>query len=218
MATKPTYEELQQRVKGLEEEAVKHSRTEEVLRQSEERYRTILEVLDVAYFEVDLEGNYTFVNDRQCLVFGYTREEMIGMNHRVITPEEEVETVEEAFAQAYQTGEPVRGLSYKMIGKDGTAGFTETSAVPIRNKEGEIIGFRGIGRDVTERKQMEESIQQRTAELEQKSQELADANARLKKETEKLERINKLFVNRELRMKELKQEIKELKEKIQEEG
>ncbi len=216
MDKKPAYEELEQSIKELEEEAVKHSRIEEALMQPEERYRTILEVLDEAYFEVDLEGNYTFVNDRQCRAFGYTKEEMTGMNYRVITPEEEVETVEEAFAQAYQTGEPVRCLSYKMVGKDGTIGFTEVSAVPIRNKEGGIIGFRGIGQDVSERMQMEENIRQRAVELEQKSQELAEANVRLKEQTEKLERMNKLFLDRELKMKELKEEIKELKSKMQE--
>jgi PAS domain S-box-containing protein len=218
MDKNPTYEELEQKIKELEEEAVKHSRTEEVLRQSEERYRTILEVLDVAYFEVDLEGNYTFVNDRQCSVFGSTREEMIGMNSRVVTLEEELKIPEEAFGHAYQTGEPVRDLSYKMVGKDGAIGFTEVSAVPVRNKEGEIVGFRGIGRDVTEQKQVEERIRQYITELEHKSQELAEANPRLKEKTEKLERMNKLFVDRELRMKELKEEVKKMKKKMQEGG
>jgi PAS domain S-box-containing protein len=215
MDKKPAYEELEQSIKELEEEAVKHSRIEEALMQSEERYRTILDELDLAYFEVDLEGNYTFVNDRQCSVFGYTKEEMIGMNYRVITPEEERKIPDEAFAHAFLTGEPVKRISYKMAAKDQPAGFTEVSAVPIRNKEGEIIGFRGIGQDVSERMQMEESIRQHAAELEQKSQELAEANARMKIQTEKLERVNKLFLDRELKMKELKEEIKELKSMMQ---
>lgn len=183
--------------------------------QSEERYRTILDELDVAYFEVDLEGNYTFVNDRQCSAFGYTKEEMIGMNYRVITPEEERKIPDEAFAHAFLTGEPVKRISYKMIGKDRTAAFTEVSAVPIRNKEGEIIGFRGIGHEVSERMQMEESIRQSAAEIEQKSRELAEANTRLKDQTEILEKMNKMFLDRELKMTELKEKIKELKSKMQ---
>lgn len=184
--------------------------------QSEERYRTILDELDLAYFEVDLEGNYTFVNDRQCSAFGYTKEEMIGMNHRVITPEEERKIPDEAFAHAFLTGEPVKRISYKMIGKDRTAAFTEVSAVPIRNKEGEIIGFRGIGQEVPERMQMEESIRQSAAELEQKSRELAETNGRLKEQTEILEKMNKMFLDRELKMTELKEKIKELKSKMRE--
>ncbi len=61
---------------------------------------------------------------------------------------------------------------------------------------------------------MEENIRQRAVELEQKSQELAEANVRLKEKTEKFERMNKLFADRELRMKELKEEIKKLKRNI----
>ena len=151
---------LRQRVSELEAAETGRKQVEEALRLSEEKYRTILEEMDEAYFEIDLEGNYTFVNDRHCRVMGYSREETIGMNYRVITPEEELETVDEAFGQAYRTGEPVRRLSYRVVGKDGVIGFTEVSASPMRNQQGEIIGFRGIGRDVTERKQMEEALRQ----------------------------------------------------------
>src|SRR3972149_11885266 len=52
---------------------------EEVLRQSEERYRAILENIKEAYFEDDLAGNFTFVNDVLCRLLGYTRQELIGM-------------------------------------------------------------------------------------------------------------------------------------------
>ena len=111
---------------------------EEALRQAEEKYRTILEEMEDAYFEVDLEGNYTFVNDQYCRVLGYSREETIGMNSRVVTAEEDYEYMLNAFTQAYETGEPIRHLSYRMVGKAGEMGWTEVSAVPMRNQQGKL--------------------------------------------------------------------------------
>ena len=167
-------EELEKKVKErtteLETEVTEHKQLEEVLRQAEEKYRTVLEEMEDAYFEVDLEGNFTFVNDQHCRALGYSREEMIGMNSRVTTYEEDYESMYNAFTQIYQTGEPLRNFAHRIVGKDGETGWTEVSAVPMRNQQGEIIGFRGVGHNVTERKQMEESIRQYTTEVERKTQ------------------------------------------------
>ena len=133
---------------------------EEALKQAEEKYRTILEEMEDAYFEVDLEGNYTFVNDAHCRAMGYSREETIGMNSRAVTAEEDYEYMFNAFRHAYETGEPIRHLSYRMVGKDGEMGWTEVSAVPLRNQQGAIIGFRGIGHDITERNRAEEKLRE----------------------------------------------------------
>ena len=65
----------------------------------------------------------------------------------------------DAFSRIYTTGKPEKDIFYKIIRKDGTIIFIENSGFPLKNKKGEIIGFRGIGRDITERKQAEEKIQ-----------------------------------------------------------
>jgi two-component system NtrC family sensor kinase len=135
-------------------------RAEEALRQSEEKYRTILEEMEDAYFEVDLGGHLTFVNDATCCDLGYSREELIGKSYKDYTAEEDIESVFRVFNEVYQTGVPNKGFAWKTIRKDGHHGFAETSVSPLRNDKGEIIGFRGIGRDVTERKQAEEKLQQ----------------------------------------------------------
>jgi len=140
--------------------------TEEALRQSEERYRTILEEMEDGYYEVDLAGNYTSFNDATCRAYGYSREEMMGMNYRVYTPKEETERVYKTYNQIYRTGKPNKGFTYEVVRKDGSTGFGELAAFPLRNQEGKIIGFRGVSRDVTERKRMEEERR----ELERKAQ------------------------------------------------
>jgi PAS domain S-box-containing protein len=134
------------------------NKAEEALRESEERYRTILEEMQDGYFEVDLAGNFTFVNDAVCRQLGYSREELIGMNNRTITANDDVENVYKAFNQVYREGQPVRAFTFNTVRKDGSSGLGELSIFPLRNKGGEIIGFRGIGRDIAERLRMIEAL------------------------------------------------------------
>ncbi|HRS98165.1 MAG TPA: response regulator, partial [Smithella sp.] len=62
----------------------------QLLIHSEEKYRTILENIEESYFEVDLAGNHTFVNDKVCRDLGYTKEEILGMNSRQTTAPEDL--------------------------------------------------------------------------------------------------------------------------------
>ncbi len=132
---------------------------EEALRESEERYRTILEDIEEGYFEVDLAGRSTFINDSLCKIYGYPREEFLGTDNRRFTDKENAKRVYEAFNQVYRTGEPGRIFDYEIIRKDGTKRQVEVFPSLRRDSSGKPIGFRGITRDVTERKQAEEALQ-----------------------------------------------------------
>ncbi len=131
---------------------------EEKLRRSEEKYRSIIANMQEGYFELDLAGNYTFVNDAECRNIGYSREELIGMNNRQFQDETNAQRMYQLFRELYRTGKPVKALDVEIIRKDGTKGFNEISASLIMDAEGKPIGFRGISRDVTERKRVEEII------------------------------------------------------------
>jgi diguanylate cyclase (GGDEF)-like protein/PAS domain S-box-containing protein len=131
---------------------------EEAVKKSEERYRTMLDEIQDSYFEVDLAGNFTFVNDAMCRTMGYSEEELIGINYKVFAAKEDVDVVYRDFNRVYKTGETIKGLSYKFIQKNGTVGFGELSISAIKNEEGEVIAFRGIARDVTERKHLEQEL------------------------------------------------------------
>jgi len=135
-------------------------RADEALRRSEEKYRTILENIQDGYLEVDLAGNFTFVNDAQCRNLGYTREELIRMNNRQYTDQTTARKLYQTFNEVYRTGEPVKVLDLEVIRKDGTKAFNEISVSLIRDSEGKPIGFRGISRDVTERKRAEETLRE----------------------------------------------------------
>ncbi|MGD0352504.1 MAG: response regulator [Dehalococcoidia bacterium] len=129
---------------------------EKALRQSEEKYRTVLEEMREGYYEIDLAGNFTLVNAAMCFLLGYSKEELMGTKYRECTPEEHTKTISEAYSRVHRTGEPVLDLHHEVIRKDGSRGFIETSVFLMRNEKGENIGFRGIGRDITERKKVED--------------------------------------------------------------
>jgi diguanylate cyclase (GGDEF)-like protein/PAS domain S-box-containing protein len=133
---------------------------EEALRESEERYRTILENIEDGYFEVDVSGNFTFFNDSVCRMLGNTRAELMGMNHRQYTDKENSQKLYRAFNNVFRTGEPSPGVDYEIIGKDRTKRYLQSSASLIRNSSGQPIGFRGIMRNITDRKRMEEALRE----------------------------------------------------------
>ncbi len=146
--------------RGITRDVTQRKKMEEALRQSEEKYRTILEEMNDAYFEVDLAGNYTLLSNTSARLLGYSPEEMAGKNSISFIFKEDVPVVVGAFNKIYITGEPVRNTIYRAVHKDGTIGIAELNGFPLKNEKGEIIGFRGIARDITERRQMEEKILQ----------------------------------------------------------
>ncbi len=136
------------------------------LQASEEKYRTILENIEDGYFEVDLQGNFTFYNDATCEILGYAPDELMGVNNREYMDEATARHIYRIFNTVYRTGNPSPPVTWELIRRDGTRCFVETMVSLIRDTDGEPIGFRGIGRDTTERKRAEVEIQRRTAQLE----------------------------------------------------
>ena len=80
MATNPTYEELEQRVKELENEAFDRKRMEEALRESEEKHRLFFENCPIGIIHYTSEGTVTEVNDAMIAIFGSSRDKLVGLN------------------------------------------------------------------------------------------------------------------------------------------
>jgi len=144
--------------RGITRDITERKQTEESLRQSEEKFRNILESIQEGYFEVDLNGNFTFYNDSMSRLIGYSKEEMLGMHYTQFTNEETAKKVYKAFNEVYSTGEPSKGFDWQIIRKDGIEGFIETSISLQKDSSGKSTGFKGIVHDITERKRAEEQI------------------------------------------------------------
>ncbi|HQI80766.1 MAG TPA: PAS domain S-box protein, partial [Deltaproteobacteria bacterium] len=147
-------------IHGVSRDVTDRRKAEAALRESEEKYRTILETMDEAYFELDLQGNYTFVNASQCRILGYPREELLGMNNRAYTTPETARRAYVEFNEVYRTGATKTLADYEVIRKDGTVINVEFSVSPLRRPSGEIIGFSGVGRDVTDRILAEKTLKE----------------------------------------------------------
>jgi diguanylate cyclase (GGDEF)-like protein/PAS domain S-box-containing protein len=135
-------------------------RMEEVLKQSEERYRTIIENIEDGYFEVDLTGNFIFLNDSMRKIMGFDTEAMAGRNYREYADEENVQKTYRIFDGILETGVPVSRFEGEIIRRDGVSRTLEMSASLIRDGEGNPTGFRGVARDTTDRKRDEEAIRE----------------------------------------------------------
>ncbi len=81
-------------------------KSEEALRQSEEKYRSIIEEIEEGYYEVDLAGNMLFFNDSLCKILGYSRAELSGMNSRQFMDEPNAKSIYETFNMIYSSGTP----------------------------------------------------------------------------------------------------------------
>jgi len=135
-------------------------KAEEALRRSEEKHRTILENIEEGYFEVDIAGNFTFFNDSLCRLLGYSRDEMMGMNNRQYTDNENAKKMYQTFNRVYRTEIPTKESDWEIIRKDGTKRSNEASLSLIKDPSGNRIGFRGLVRDITKRKGAEEALRE----------------------------------------------------------
>ena len=165
---------------GIARDITHRKITEQALKESERRYRTIIENIEDGYYEVDLAGNYTFFNDAMARIIGYTRDEMMGMNYRVYTDEYYAKQVFEVFNKVYLSGLATKALDWKLVAKDGSTRFIEVSITLKRDLNSQPIGFMGIARDITDRRQYVETLKARERELEIKTKNLEEVNTTLK--------------------------------------
>ena len=85
---------------------------ESALRESEQKFRTIIESTPDGYYEVDLDGNYTFFNDSMCAILGYSRQELAAMNQRRSLDEANSQKLTDASKKVLKTGEPVKSVGW----------------------------------------------------------------------------------------------------------
>ncbi len=146
----------------------------------ESRYRTILDNMQDAYYEVDLAGNHLFFNDALCTMLYFSRDELQGMNYREYTKPETAAVVYDVFNQVFRTGKPRPSFAFEITRGDGSLASIELSIALMYDEDGEPSGFQGIIRDNTERKQAEKDLKRAYEELEH----------RVAKRTAELEIVN----------------------------
>jgi PAS domain S-box-containing protein len=164
MSTFPVKRGREVEVLGIARDITERKRMEEQLRESEERLRGITERSFDAIIAMDLEGRITFVSFVAERILGYRPEEIIGKSLHTFFTEREIPKAAQAFAEVV-SGKSMRGLELELLRKDGSSVTVEVNSAPII-KDGKVVGVQATARDISERKQMQQKLQEYSEELE----------------------------------------------------
>ena len=136
----------------------KRLRMEEALRESKERFRNLVETIKDWIWEVDAQGFYTYVSPRVRDILGYEPEDLLGRTPFDLMPREEAARIKEIFGdivKAQISFDPIENIC---LHKDGHPVILETSGMPFFAEDGALKGYRGVDRDITERRHAEEAL------------------------------------------------------------
>ncbi|MFX1321611.1 MAG: PAS domain S-box protein [Promethearchaeota archaeon] len=131
---------------------------EQKLRESEEKYRNILENIKESYFEVDLKGNFTFFNDALCDLQGIPRNELLGLNFKNLVDEENRNKIFQVYKNVYKTEIPESDFQFQFLKRNGEGVICESSIYLRYDSNRNKIGFSGLARNITEKFQLEQEI------------------------------------------------------------
>lgn len=135
------------------------------LRKSEERFRVLVEAASDLVWEVDEKGVYTYVSPRVRDILGYEPAEVLGKKPFDLMIPGESERVLAEFIRVKEQRRPFALIESRYRHKDGRTVVLETSGTPVFGYDMNLIGYRGIDRDVTEKKAAEEENERIQAQL-----------------------------------------------------
>jgi len=139
---------------------------EEELRESEERFRDISVSMADLIWEVDRDGKYNFISGKAKNVLGYETSEILGKTPFDFMLEDEAKRVGELFKEIVSEKKPIVDLENWNLTKNGEKICLLTNGTPMLDENGELMGYRGIDEDITERKRTEGELKQKLKELE----------------------------------------------------
>jgi len=123
------------------------------LQESEKRFRDISLTMADWIWEVDENGRYRFASESVVDTLGYEPKEMIGKTPFDFMPKKEAKRVKKIYEDFCANKEPIVDLENWNLHKNGTEICLHTNALPILNEKGHLVGYRGIDKDMTGRRQ-----------------------------------------------------------------
>jgi PAS domain S-box-containing protein len=159
MADKPTYEELEQRVRELEEETNRSKHAEKELMDSEERFRCLTESSPLGVFQTAEDGNVLYLNNKWLTITGMSLQDALGFGWaQALHPEDRPRIL----AEWTRCLEEKRGYDgeFRFVRPFGEIRWVHTRTSPVFSPAGDIISHVGVNEDITERKQAEEALRE----------------------------------------------------------
>ena len=148
----PTGENTPPYTLGIIEDITERIHAERALRESEEKFRGLVEASSDWIWEVNVDGVYTYTSPQIEEILGYTPEEVIGKSSFEFMLPEEAKRVKKIFDGLAKSGMPIISMENVNLHKNGHSVILETSGVPFFGESGKILGYRGVDRDITGRK------------------------------------------------------------------
>ncbi len=165
MSPKPTYEELERKVREFGKLSVNSNRTVEAVREKEELFRNVYNTAPLAFVVWDLDTRVTDWNEKAYKVFGWSKEEALGRSFfDFLIPEKERPHIEHVVNNLVQGELPSQSINGNLT-KDGRIITCEWNNSPLHDKAGNVIGAISLALDITERKQSEEALRNSEATL-----------------------------------------------------
>lgn len=141
------------------DDITERSKAAEALAANEKRFRELVESISDWVWEVDEQGRYTYCSPRVKDLLGYEPVELIGKSPFDLMAAAEAERVGDIFGRHIAAREPLRCLENTNLHKNGQLVVLETSGTPVFDADGTFRGYRGIDRDITERKRLERELE-----------------------------------------------------------
>ncbi|AGB02000.1 PAS domain S-box protein [Methanoregula formicica] len=138
---------------------------EEGIRESEEKFRSLVENASDIVFSLDPAGNFTYVSPQWSEILGHDTRGLIGSPSAALIHPDDLPGNVRAFHSVMEKGTRVHGIEYRVLHRDGTWRWHSQSAAPLRNASGEIISYMGICRDITDQRTAEEALHESEVRL-----------------------------------------------------
>ena len=161
MKKKPSHDELEKRVKELEKELLDRKRAEEALRESEEKYRSLVESAEDSIYLVDKNCTYLFVNRKHLSRLGLAADKSMGRTYAEFHSEDDTKELVGKVREVFETGKSVQHVHRSR--RDG--GYFLRTLSPIKEPDGRTIAVTVVSKDITDRKRAEERIRSLNQQL-----------------------------------------------------
>jgi PAS domain S-box-containing protein len=147
-------------VQGIARDITARKGVEEALKDSEEKFRSIVETTNEWIWAMDLDGNHTYTNPAIEQILGYKADEIRGANVREFLHPQDRKEIEELFPQWISEERGWTGLVLRWKHKYEGYRYLESNGLPVFDPTGKLVGYRGADRDITQRKLAEEALAQ----------------------------------------------------------
>lgn len=160
MTIKPTYEELENKVRALEDRCAEHEKTENALRHNSLFYQTLLDNAPVGIWHASADGSGEYINPRGTEITGLAAESVRGESWALAVHPDDRQRITHEWAD-FVTGKARFHSTYRFKRADNDVRWVIGEAVPVRSVSGGVSGFLGTLTDITDRKRLEKMIRER---------------------------------------------------------